>query len=73
MLAFGPDRFIGVVVNRPPSEEGASRWGGPVASELPLLVAEAREAPPGTEALGGDLYWQEGSSDWPEGALRARA
>ncbi|MDF1564480.1 MAG: YqgE/AlgH family protein [Deltaproteobacteria bacterium] len=76
MLAFGPERILGVVVNRPPAEEAggadAPRWGGPVDSEHPILVAQAREAPPGTEPIGAGLYWREGSGDWPQGALRAR-
>ena len=74
MLGFGPERFFGVVVNRPPGEaDPERRWGGPVASELPLLIAQAQEAPTGTEPLGGGLYWREGAGDWPTGALRARS
>ncbi len=75
MLAFGPERFMGVVVNRPPlsEDDDARRWGGPVPSEFSVMVAQAREAPPGTEPLGKGLYWREGGGSWPAGALRARA
>lgn len=77
ILAHGPERTQGVVVNRSPDPvaegaEGGLQWGGPVDGEPPILVAEGRDALEDTEPLGESLHWRAGAGSWPVGALRVR-